>query len=254
MFDAEDLLDNLLEKENDLTTQQRVRLQLYAIFGDKAEEAFEFMMREKPAINEIGGLAIPDENCRTQFVKNQNTDADGVYIIYENGHYELFNDRNSTENVKYVGVIFGGKRIAVALEDLGGTGKEFQFLKDGFKAPETSKFYTDTLGINAFEWFNGEDSTRHIKEDYKTEIPLDLLKEKEYIPSMGEFGLLMMVASVLNRALAYVGGKPIEGWYWSSTEGSQNYAWVVGFSNGGVGIYTTGVKYGSYSVRAVAAF
>ena len=40
-------------------------------------------------------------------------------------------------------------------------------------------------------------------------------------------------------------------WFWSSTEYSQGSAWVVNFSNGGT---DTGSKYGSYRVRAVAAF
>lgn len=40
-------------------------------------------------------------------------------------------------------------------------------------------------------------------------------------------------------------------WYWSSTEYSQNFAWNVVFSNGSA---SNGIKYGSYAVRAVAAF
>ncbi len=40
-------------------------------------------------------------------------------------------------------------------------------------------------------------------------------------------------------------------WYWSSTENSQSYAWVVYFSDGNTNIYG---KYYSGAVRAVAAF
>jgi len=78
-----------------------------------------------------------------------------------------------------------------------------------------------------------------------------LLEDGEYIPAMGEWGLLMMFASRINEALVYVGGTPLKGWLWSSTEYSQNYAWVVYFNDGNTGIYS---KYISGSVRAVAAF
>lgn len=70
---------------------------------------------------------------------------------------------------------------------------------------------------------------------------------------MGEWGLLMMFASRINEALVYVGGTPIKGWLWSSTEYSQYDAWYVGFNDGATYGYGNG-KCGSGSVRAVAAF
>lgn len=254
MFDAEDLLDNLLEKEKDLTIQQRVRLQLYAIFGEKAEDAFKFMMHEEPVIDLSAiknGVAIPDETFKPQFISSSHSDADGVYIIYKDGHYEPVNGKNSKENVKYVGVIKGETRIAVALNDLGGDEAEFRFLEKEFEGPEESDFYTDYTGKNAMSDFNGSQNTKHLIEDYKSEIPFNLLGENEYIPAVGEWAVLMMFAELLNDTLVYVGGKPIRGWYWSSTESSQGYAWFVNFSNGIVSYFN---KYGSCSVRAVAAF
>lgn len=56
----------------------------------------------------------------------------------------------------------------------------------------------------------------------------------------------------LNKAFAYVSASPLSSaWYWSSTEGSQTYAWYVNFSNGNTSING---KCNSYRVRAVAAF
>ena len=62
----------------------------------------------------------------------------------------------------------------------------------------------------------------------------------------------MMFASRINEALVYVGGTPIKGWLWSSTEHSQYNAWLVYFGDGYTYHYTG--KYHSDSVRAVAAF
>lgn len=97
---------------------------------------------------------------------NPNKDADGVYIIYKDGSYELFTGNNSKENVKYVGLNYNGRHIAVALNNLGGEDKEYQFLKDGASAPEESVYYTRQMGICAFEDFAGKantnTSTKHL--------------------------------------------------------------------------------------------
>lgn len=222
---------------------QQVRLELYREFGDEAKEAFDFIIGNDAAC----GVAAPESVAPA----NPYKDADGVYIIYKDGSYELFTGHNSKENVKYVGLIYNGRHIAVALNNLGGEDKEYQFLKDGASAPGESVYYTRQMGICAFEDFAGKANTEHIKNEYDSEIPFDLLENGEYIPAMGEWGLLMMFASRINEALVYVGGTPLKGWLWSSTESSQGYAWGVNFDGGN----TTSIsKYSSGSVRAVAAF
>lgn len=226
-----------------LSPIQQVRLELYREFGDEAKEAFDFIIGNDAAC----GVAAPESVAPA----NPYKDADGVYIIYKDGSYELFTGHNGKENVKYVGLIYNGRHIAVALNNLGGEDKEYQFLKDGASAPEESVYYTCQMGICAFEDFAGKANTEHIKNEYDSEIPFDLLENGEYIPAMGEWGLLMMFASRINEALVYVGGTPLKGWLWSSTEYSQPYAWYVDFDGG----YTNNY-YKSYSgsVRAVAAF
>lgn len=222
---------------------QQVRLELYREFGDEAKEAFDFIIGNDAAC----GVAAPESVAPA----NPYKDADGVYIIYKDGSYELFTGHNGKENVKYVGLIYNGRHIAVALNNLGGEDKEYQFLKDGASAPEESVYYTRQMGICAFEDFAGKANTEHIKNEYDSEIPFDLLENGEYIPAMGEWGLLMMFASRINEALVYVGGTPLKGWLWSSTENSRSFAWVVGFVDGNT---LSNYKYSSYSVRAVAAF
>ncbi len=236
----------MLDKQNiTLSPIQQVRLELYREFDDKAKEAFDFIMADAKE-----DAAIP---AAQSAINSTQEHGDGVYIIYNDGRIEIFTGDNSKDDVKYVGVISGCRRIAVALHDLGEDGKEYQFLKDGFEAPENSVYYTRQQKINAFEDFTGKNNTEHIESEYKykTEIPFDLLNDGEYIPSMGEFGILMMFASRINAALEYVGGNPLKAWYWSSTEVSQYGAWYVGFSDGHTG---SSSKCDSGSVRAVAAF
>ena len=154
---------------------------------------------------------------------------------------------------KYIGVKLGHSTVAVALEDLpGDSDGELQLLPRNHTSPETSEHYSwddeaDKYRFNAFEDFDGKGNTERLKEyGSKIEVP-----EGEWIPSMGELGLLMMHATDVNRAIELAGGKPIKGWHWSSTEGSQGYAWGVGFSGGGA---SYNGKFNSGAVRAVAAF
>ena len=155
---------------------------------------------------------------------------------------------------KYIGVKLGHRTVAVALEDLPGDNNgELQLLPRDHTSLETSDHYSwddeaDKYRFNAFEDFDGKGNTERLKKyGSKIEVP-----EGEWIPSMGELGLLMMHATDINRAIELAGGKPIKGWRWSSTEYSQHYAWVVVFSDGDAnGIYG---KCDSSAVRAVTAF
>lgn len=154
---------------------------------------------------------------------------------------------------KYIGVKMGDRAIAVALNDLpGDEDGEIQLMPRGHKSPAASEHYSwdsdrHAYRFNIFEDFNGCDNTKRLKS-YGCEIQLP---EGEWIPSMGEIGLLMMNLTLVNKALVMAGGQPLKAWYWSSTEYAQGYAWFVNFSDG----YTdSGNKYNSSAVRAVAAF
>ena len=221
----------------------QVKLELYREFGSDAKDVFDFIMSDANACEAVA--TIPNN------ITNPNEDEDGVYIVNKDGSYEPYDDHNSKENVKYVGVISGKHRIAVALHNIGGEDKEYQFLKDSASAPAHSVFYSREYLTNAFEDFAGIKNTRHIIEDYDSEIPFELFEDGEYIASIGEWGVLMSYASRINEALEFVGGTPIKGWMWSSTELSQYSAWNVYFTDGTTSI---GSKCRSHSVRAVAAF
>ena len=57
----------------------------------------------------------------------------------------------------------------------------------------------------------------------------------------------------INKALELVGGTPIKGvWYWTSTEDSAPYAWLLYLSDGFANYYTKASN--KHRVRAVSAF
>lgn len=81
-----------------------------------------------------------------------------------------------------------------------------------------------------------------------------------YLPCLMELGVLCAYRDEINKAMKEIGcpdecllptEDSDETWVWSSSESSQGYSWIVGFSNGH---FYGGYKYGSYMVRAVAAF
>lgn len=81
-----------------------------------------------------------------------------------------------------------------------------------------------------------------------------------YLPCLMELGVLCAYRDEINKAMKEIGcpdecllptEDSDETWVWSSSEYSQSYSWIVGFSNGNFGGY---VKCYSYMVRAVAAF
>ena len=219
-------------------------------FGKDAQNALDFVAK-------TGNLEKAAKALGKTEITGSNEDLpDGVYFIAENrASYQLMADDDTAPHfpTKYIGVKVGQRAIAVALKDLPGDNNgELQLLPRDHTSPETSEHYSwddeaDKYRFNAFEDFDGKGNTERLKEyGSKIEVP-----EREWIPSMGELGLLMRHATDVNRAIELAGGKPIKGWHWSSTEYSQHSAWGVYFSDGRA---DNNGKYGSNAVRAVAAF
>ncbi len=230
-----------------LTDEQRMKLELYREFGSNANEVYDFL---KASANNDAKVSKEPIHAGTDSADKE----DGVYIVYGDGSCTPFTDSMTESqefcrlNAKYVGVRLGGRSVCVALRDLGN--REYQFLKDDAERDDAPDFFTDKRGINAFEDFDGARNTERLRS-LDTDIPLYLLEDGEYIPSMGEWGLLMMFASRVNKALEWLDAEPIKGYYWSSTEHSSCFAWLCNFGDG----YTINLnKSVSYLVRAVAAF
>lgn len=236
-------------------------MNFYKEFGADAQKVLDFASNE---INQrkMRNIFAQEEIEGNSLAENNEAIPDGVYFIAGGTEGEVNTktyakyDPSMTAApfpTKYIGVKLEHRTVAVALEDLpGDSNGELQLLPSDHTSPETSEHYSwdsekDEFRFNVFEDFDGKGNTERLKEyGSKIEVP-----EREWIPSMGELGLLMMHATDVNRAIELAGGKPIKGWYWSSTEHSQYYASYVYFSDGYTG---SSGKCNSNAVRAVTAF
>ena len=239
-------------------------------FDDDAQDVLDFVAKNgnlEKAAKALAGVSKPATPTGARMPLASETSSidklsDGVYFIAGTSDSEINTktyvkyEPNMTAApilAKYIGVKLGHRAIAVALEDLPGDKNGIlQPKSNSHTSPETSEHYsfnkeTNEYRFNAIEDFDGKGNTTRLKSNgCKINLP-----DGEWIPSIGELGLLMMHATDVNRAIELVGGKPIKDWYWSSTEYSQSVAWFVGFSNGYTNI---SYKDGSNAVRAVAAF
>ena len=171
---------------------------------------------------------------------------DGIYVIFQNGFALRYKEgMEITDVVKYVGLKIGSKSIAVALNDV--SDEEITLT---IKNDKTSyNRYIDN-SIDAIADWSGKENTYHLKEIGLN--PKITLNDGEYIPAGGEFVFINLFLKSINEALKYVGGKPLSGWYWTSTENSAASAWNLNIGNGYLSPYPK-VCY-QYRVRAVAAF
>lgn len=178
-------------------------------------------------------------------MSKQTKPADGIYLIYADGHHEAFNGENNKEGIKYIGIIHDGHAFAVTLKDLG----RFQLLRDDAECEDESPFYIESEcdALNNWEFI---ERTKRIQE-LGTDIPL---AEGEYLPSLPMLVTMCYLSKRgLNDALIYAGGEPLKpGYYWSATEYGSTNAWFVYFGSGYVYDYHS--KATTIVARAVAAF
>ena len=170
---------------------------------------------------------------------------DGVYLIYNDRHYEPFSGNNSKKEVKYIGLKHKDVVFAISLKD----NENVQLLDDDSKGEQKEKVYYSRECDALFDFDGRKNTERLVSRNPKLK---SLLDNDEYIPSLGQLNLMAHYMEELNKAFTYVSGSLLSSaWYWSSTEGSQYSAWYVNFSSGTT---NRSYKYSSYRVRAVAAF
>ena len=77
-----------------------------------------------------------------------------------------------------------------------------------------------------------------------------------YLPSIQELNMLWNNYYTVARSLTQISGATqLETYYWSSRESGSSFAWVFNFGSGSAnGDQSDGVKFLTYSVRAVRAF
>lgn len=180
-----------------------------------------------------------------QQVKTANGLADGVYLIQHDDTAVLFTGQILTDTEKSlykgVGVKLGNKSLAVAMGDM--TEDEITLTKKQGGTRFITKYH------DAVADWNGKENTDDIRGILNDDI---LLADGEYIPSLGELYFILLHIRDINAALEAIGGKPLCGWYWASTQYSATYAWTLYLNTGNANIYTKATY--QYRVRAVSAF
>ena len=172
--------------------------------------------------------------------------ADGVYLIDTKGNAVRY-DGETTESVNdaaYIGIVQGSHSVAIALQDVSEDEITLTSKKDDGKGR-----YIDNYLYAVQDW-NGRQNTEHLQAVGLN--PAIQLKNGEYIPTLAELYLICLNRKAINAAMRFVGGQELAGWYWSSTECSATYAWLLYLSNGNAygGTKATGTR----RVRPVSAF
>lgn len=142
-----------------------------------------------------------------------------------------------------IGVKQGDRSLTVSLRDAADGDTELTTQKGG------SRFITNYHDAVA-DW-DGEAGTADLREILHPNIKLG---EKEYIPSLGQLYFILAHFREINEALNAVGGDPLQDlWYWSSTEYSATYAWLLYLYDGYASYWGTKAT-NQIRVRAVSAF
>ena len=222
-----------------MSEKSSLKMQLLQQMGndiEKAKAAYQWL-------NEDQDVDTPQVSAAIE------SKPDGIYLVSEDGSVILFGPewKKPKSPVKYIGVKWGSRSLAVALydqangEDITLTAKKDETEYDG---------YIDTY-LDAVANWTGKANTEHLKQiGLNKEISL---AENEYIPSLGEMLFVFLNRKAINEALEAVGGTPIDGvWYWTSTEYGATHAWHLYLSDGYV-YYDTKASY-TGRVRAVSAF
>lgn len=169
--------------------------------------------------------------------------ANGLYIIYADGHAEPYTGANRKDNVRYIGVVFEGKSFAVSLKE----SEEVVLLSKDDPAGERKRLNRECDAIHDFDSF--KNTAALCGDNPKLR---EVLEKGEAIPALGVLNIIAHLREAINEALDYVGGATLsDNWYWSSTEYHPNFAWTVNFSHGST---SNLIKCYGYAVRAVAAF
>ena len=170
---------------------------------------------------------------------------DGIYVIYQNHAVRYRKGMEITGIVKYIGLKIGCLSIAITLKDV----YDEEIILTINEDKTSYNGYIDNY-IDAISDWNGYKNTQHLKMIGLN--PKIVLNEKEYIPAAGQLGFINLFIKSLNEALEAVGGEPLSGWYWNSSESSAANALYLSIGGGGLG---TRPKVSAQNhVRAVSAF
>ena len=208
----------------------------------KAKEAYEFVIG-----NDVEDVPVATGTGGEHKSNTLDPRKDGVYLRYADGREEWFDGKNKKEDVVGIAVHLGERHTCIAkfdVEDNDEGDNEFPLLKSSENDTEEDKKAFITSYFDAYNDLDGKKHTESLMRR-GCKIPL---AENQYIPSQGEWLLVLMFFKKVQEALDYACGEMLkDDWYWSSTEYSSNGAWSVGVSNGNV--YNNSIKTYTSRVR-----
>ena len=194
--------------------------------------------------NELNIIVSP-KNERCVCENRVPSRKDGLYLIYRDGHAELFTGDNSKDCVRYIGLKHKDVSFAISLTEH----DSVQLLDDDSREESGGGTYYERECDALFD-INGRGNTERLV--VRNPKLRNLLKDGEYIPSLRQLNLMAHYKDSINDALKYIGAEPLASeWFWSSTESSQYNAWYVYFSSGGT---LSDNKCYNYRVRTVIDF
>lgn len=227
-----------------MSEKSNLKMQLLQQMGndiEKAKAAYQWLCEDREDVPQVSAVT--------------ESKPGSIYLIFESGKALPFDPDKGVESdqvandgpVKYIGIKWGSRTLAVALHDQANSDD----ITLTAKKDETEyNGYIDTY-LDAVANWTGKANTEHIKQiGLNKEISL---AENEYIPSLAEMLFVFLNRKAINEALEAVGGTPIDGvWYWTSTEYGATYAWGLYLSSG-YGLNFTKASY-TGRVRAVSTF
>lgn len=224
-----------------LSDVQQFRYELLQWCGnvEDAEKANTFVMGkdEKPVQAQLPKSGIED----------------GIYLVHADGKATLFEletkEDNMDSEVVAIGLKMGGFGIKIALHDeANGEGITLTTKANGNEENDQA-YYTDNYD-DAVADMDGARNTNHLRNILNPKIKL---ADDWYIPSLGELYRIFINKKAINAALEFAKGDKLQDrWYWTSTEISAGYAWLL-YLIVGTGNWNTKAS-NAYRVRAVSAF
>lgn len=226
-----------------LSDVQQFRYELLQWCGnvEDAEKANTFVMGkdEKPVQAQLPKSGIED----------------GIYLVHADGKATLFEleytkDDNMDSEVVAIGLKMGSFGIKIALHDEANGDGITLTTKSNSDLKANQDFYIDNYD-DAVADMDGARNTNHLRSILNPKIKLD---DDWYIPSLGELYRIFINKKAINAALEFAKGDKLQDrWYWTSTELSATYAWLLYLSDGGASIWLAKAS-SPGRVRAVSAF
>ena len=226
-----------------LSDVQQFRYELLQWCGnvEDAEKANTFVMGkdEKPVQAQLPKSGIED----------------GIYLVHADGKATLFEleytkDDNTDSEVVAIGLKMGSFGIKIALHDEANGDGITLTTKSNSDLKADQDYYIDKYD-DAVADMDGARNTNHLRNILNLQIKL---ADDWYIPSLGELYRIFINKKAINAALEFAKGDKLQDrWYWTSTEFSATYAWLLYLSDGNTNGWGTKASY-TYRVRAVSAF